>query len=242
MAELPVDQGAAASLETLRGDGAERFDPVRWRFIEALARRGQQHQGEAKRIIDGKLAEALAAYRERFEQTRNEARESVARISEQSPDAADELQRLLSEADFGALKRFVAGMEKRHSPLAELTRHLAQFSAQDGEGGATETPGARGELKAIRNFRKTWSKLAVDKQLAQAIEQAPDNAGPLNSHMLVLRSLALMRDISPDYLSRFMSYVDTLLWLDQAEVKDKPAAKKASAAKSTASVGRSPSR
>ena len=38
--------------------------------------------------------------------------------------------------------------------------------------------------------------------------------------MLVLRSLALMRDISPDYLNRFMSYADTLLCLDQGE-KDK---------------------
>jgi hypothetical protein len=35
--------------------------------------------------------------------------------------------------------------------------------------------------------------------------------------MLVLRSLALMRDISPDYLNRFMSYADTLLCLDQCE-------------------------
>ena len=242
MAELPVDQGAAPSLEALRGDGADRFDPVRWRFIEALARRSQQHQGEARRIINGKLAETLTNYRQRFEQAQNEARDTVARISEQFPEAGGELQRLFAEADFGALNRFVAGLEKRHSPLAELTRHLAQLSPQEGDGGATQAPGARGELKAIRNFRKTWSKLAVDKQLAQAIEQAPDNAGPLNSHMLVLRSLALMRDISPDYLSRFMSYVDTLLWLDQAEIKDKPAAKKALAAKSPTSAGRSLSR
>lgn len=241
MAELPVDHGAAPSLETLVGDGEGRFDPVRWRFIEALARRGQQHQGEARRIIDSRLAEALTAYRQRFEQARNEARQSVARISEQSPDAADELQRIFAEADFGAVKRFVAGLEKRHSPLAELTRHLAQLSPESADDHLAQAPGARGELKAIRNFRKTWSKLAVDKQLAQAIEQAPDNAGPLNSHMLVLRSLALMRDISPDYLSRFMSYVDTLLWLDQAEI-NKPAAKKALAAKSTASAGRGLSR
>jgi hypothetical protein len=46
--------------------------------------------------------------------------------------------------------------------------------------------------------------------------QAPQNAGPINSHMLVLRSLGLMRDASPDYLSRFMGYVDTLLFLEEA--------------------------
>jgi hypothetical protein len=41
----------------------------------------------------------------------------------------------------------------------------------------------------------------------------------------VLRSLALMRDISPDYLNRFMSYADTLLRLDQGE-KEKPSSPK----------------
>ena len=35
--------------------------------------------------------------------------------------------------------------------------------------------------------------------------------------MLVLRSLALMRELSPDYLNRFISYADTLVCLEQAE-------------------------
>jgi hypothetical protein len=35
--------------------------------------------------------------------------------------------------------------------------------------------------------------------------------------MLMLRSLGLMRDLSPDYLNRFMGYVDTLFFLDSAE-------------------------
>jgi hypothetical protein len=66
-------------------------------------------------------------------------------------------------------------------------------------------------------FRNTWSKLSADKQLNKALDQAPKNAGPINSHMLVLRSLALMREISPDYLNRFISYADTLVCLEQAE-------------------------
>ena len=125
------------------------------------------------------------------------------------------------------------------TPLAELTRDLAQHSASGGEGGAWSAPVADGgvakldELKAIRQFSKTWSELAVDRQLAQAIEQAPDNAGPLNSQRLVLRSLALLREISPDYLRRFMSYADALLWLEQAQTtsKDKAAAKNRAPAK-----------
>ena len=67
--------------------------------------------------------------------------------------------------------------------------------------------------------------------MAQALGQAPANAGPINSHMLVLRSLALMRDISPDYLNRFLSYADTLLCLDPGEKEKPAAAKKPPAAK-----------
>jgi hypothetical protein len=114
----------------------------------------------------------------------------------------------------------------RRTPLSDLARHIAQQSPEPVEARMDSGIGARSELKAIRKFRNTWSKLSVDKQVAQALDQAPKNAGPINSHMLVLRSLALMRDISPDYLNRFMSYVDTLLCLDQSETKSKPTPKK----------------
>jgi hypothetical protein len=100
-------------------------------------------------------------------------------------------------------------------------RQLEQQSPDYADAPLAEHAGSRSELKTLRNFRNTWSKLSADKQAAQALEQAPTNAGPINSHMLVLRSLALMRDISPDYLNRFMSYADTLLCLDQCE-KEKP--------------------
>jgi hypothetical protein len=55
--------------------------------------------------------------------------------------------------------------------------------------------------------------------------------------MLVLRSLALMREISPDYLNRFMSYADTLLSLDQY-AKGKPAPAKKTGATKAAKAAR----
>lgn len=230
MAEVPLADDAA---------GEARFDPVRWRYIEALARRAQPLRGAAKRLVDGKLAAAQADYRRRYVKARSEARRTVDCLCAQYPQAADELQRLLADADFRALERFAAMCAARPTPLAELMRDLAQHSASGGEGGAWSAPVADGgvakldELKAIRQFSKTWSELAVDRQLAQAIEQAPDNAGPLNSQRLVLRSLALLREISPDYLRRFMSYADALLWLEQAQTtsKDKAAAKNRAPAK-----------
>jgi Protein of unknown function (DUF2894) len=71
-------------------------------------------------------------------------------------------------------------------------------------------------LKTLSYFRSTWSKLSADRRLTQSLAKVPENAGPLNSQHLVHRSLTLMRDLSPEYLNRFMSYVDALSWLDQA--------------------------
>ncbi len=195
-------------IASLRIIGADQLDPVRFHFIETLAKRLLQHQGAVKRILDDKLTDALATYRERLEQTN-----TTTRITK------------------------LARLEKkdRLSPLAELARHIVQHSPENDETGLADDPGFPPELKAIRNFRDTWSTLSVDKQVRQAIEQAPENAGPLNSHGLVLQSLALMRDISPDYLKRFMSYADSLLWLDQADRKNKPMSKKSATAKTTKS-------
>ena len=74
------------------------------------------------------------------------------------------------------------------------------------------------ELKAVRNYRSTWSRLKVDQRMAQLQAKVPGNAGPLNTHKLLHEALTLMRDASPQYLQQFMAQVDALLWLDQAGV------------------------
>jgi hypothetical protein len=98
---------------------------------------------------------------------------------------------------------------KPATPLAQLNQYIA---------GATRQPGAsaRPELRSAQAFRETWSRICAEEEVSEAVQRGPDNAGPLNSHMLVLRTLGLMRELSPDYLRRFMAHADTLLWLDQA--------------------------
>ena len=212
-----------ALIASLYTAGADRFDPVRLHYLEALAKRAAMHQGGVKRMLDAKLSQALAAFKERFDLAQCDARETLALGVQQYPHAASDLQRLFAAGDFKGLQQFTATLNNREqSPsLGALVRQLEQHSAENADVHPEGNAGPRSELKTIRNFRNTWSKLSVDKQVAQALEQAPKNAGPINSHMLVLRSLALMRDISPDYLNRFMSYAETLLCLDQGE-KEKP--------------------
>jgi AcrR family transcriptional regulator len=228
-----------ALIASLRLAGAEKFDPVGLHFIDALARRASSHEGSVRHLLDSRLERALAAFKERFDCARSATREAIAESVKDYPQASNDLQRLFAAGDFQGVRQHTANLRDSDpcASLGALVRRLEQQSHDDsiepsdakgsaasGAAGGTMSgitraviAGQHPELKTIRNFRNTWSKLSVEKQVTQALEQAPANAGPINSHMLVLRSLALMRDISPDYLNRFMTYADTLLCLDQGE-------------------------
>ncbi len=172
-----------AALAALREQGADRVDPMRLRYLEALAARMSGCDGD-----------------------------TIAYLAARFDSALDELAARCAASE-GAT-RAAPAQRAAPCPLAALNRDYAPASP---------------ELKAVRMFGKTWARLSVDRQIRQALEKEPDNAGPLNSHLLVLRSLAQMRELSPDYLNRFMAHVDTLLWLDQAVALTKPARKDAAA-------------
>lgn len=91
------------------------------------------------------------------------------------------------------------------SGLAELVERLDAGSAA-----LAHYP----RLPALQAMRDTWQKMHADSRLRIALEQAPAEGGPLNSTVLVHRMLDVMRDLSPDYLRHFVTYADTLAWLD----------------------------
>jgi hypothetical protein len=67
-----------ATLDAWRASGAAAVDPVRFRFIEALARRTAAHEGRARRLLDEKLAQAIAGYGEKLERARQAPPRAVA--------------------------------------------------------------------------------------------------------------------------------------------------------------------
>lgn len=79
-------------------------------------------------------------------------------------------------------------------------------------------------LRSTLRFHQTWGLIHAEAQVEQATQQAPANAGPLNPHRLVLRTLGMMRELSPEYLQQFLSQLDALQWLEQAMPPDKPSA------------------
>lgn len=202
----PVDSDETidpvAMLAAWRAGGDDRVDPVRFSFIEALTRRTAAHHGDARRILDDKVRSLVTAYGAALDNARG-------------PTGAN----AGNDATSPALPR--------RGPLAELVDHVARLaSSQAGgtaAGDAVQALAATSEMKALRYFRSTWSRLSADRRMTQSLATVPENAGPLNSHHLVHRTLELMRDLSPEYLNRFMSHVDALLWLDKASAGHAPA-------------------
>jgi Protein of unknown function (DUF2894) len=125
-------------------------------------------------------------------------------------------------------------MSTQPSHLAVLNAHIAQAN-QAAAGGTPSSGGRWPDLRSAQRFRETWERLGAEEAVVRATHRAPENAGPLNSHMLVLRTLGLMSELSPHYLRRFLSQTETLLWLEQAQGQLKaPAGKGKVAAKAGA--------
>ena len=218
-------------LESLRQAAADKLEPVQFHHVKALAERVQAQQGSVRGVLHRKLEQAAADLRLRLEQARVQAQRASAECAQRHPDAAAELQRLLADGDVPRLRRAIAALQqgRQSQSLADLSRDLT-----GGRQEQARSPGqreARPELKSVHYFRETWGRISADKRVTQALGQAPKNAGPINSHAVALRSLALMRELSPDYLNRFISYVDTLLCLEQCERENQLPAKVADGGK-----------
>ncbi|MGA8392635.1 MAG: DUF2894 domain-containing protein, partial [Burkholderiaceae bacterium] len=153
-------------------------------------------------------------------------------LSQRIATAPEAVQRVLE----GKLDAALMGLEQRlaktqpASSNDEAPRPAAPLAALNHYLRGLKPPGdsdARPDLASVRRFRETWQRITAEDQVAEAVERGPANAGPLNSHRLALRTLGLLRDLSPDYLRRFLSHVETLQWLEQASQTIAPVKPKA---------------
>ncbi|CAK0404076.1 chemotaxis motB protein [Burkholderia pseudomallei] len=230
-----VDDVAARAQHTLdawRERGADRLDPVRFRFIDALRRRAAARGGDARRLLDARLAALIDAYAadlRRAESNGDACECAGAPAPAPAPAPASSTSPAPTPAAPSTTTTSPAASspaEPARGPLAALldyigSRERPTASAPDETRAAPASPTASGrvalraEPELLDYFRETWSKLSADSQLRASLEQVPKNAGPLNSSSLVHRSLSLMRELSPEYLRQFLSYVDALSWLQQ---------------------------
>lgn len=179
---------ARAMLDAWRDQHADRLNPMRFHFMEALERRAASHDGEVRRILDEKLFRLLESYADDLKKT--DAKKSA-------PTAP--ARETLARETFGDLLEHIVSCTKMSGAAEDAALQAAPFP----------------ELGALDTFRNIWSRLHGESQLRQALDHLPTNAGPLNSSALVHRSITLMREQSPGYLQQFLSYVDALSWMEQ---------------------------
>jgi hypothetical protein len=198
-------------LETLaawRARGADRHDPVRFHFIEALARRAAAQSGAARRVLDDRLARLLRAYED-----------DAAGAACKSDEA-----RKAGDAECSGQAENPAGIDAQPGTLADLLAELARHhAAARGDAGDENAPSDAAvpprpsypEVPLLDEVRAVWSRVSANRQLRQSLEQVPQNAGPLNSSHLVHRALSVMHELSPAYLHQFLAYADALSWMER---------------------------
>jgi hypothetical protein len=173
-------------------------------------------------LLDGAKDAEMAALAEEAAQRDPLGWHHIQVLTERTRTQTGLAQVLLKAKLNSALTQLQARLAVQKKPYTPPTRHtpsplsalLQDMAAPSAERPLSPSGQGRMDNPSVAQFRQQLGKISVQKQVTQAIAQAPQNAGPINSHMLVLRSLGLMRDLSPDYLNRFMGYVDTLLFLD----------------------------
>lgn len=234
---------ARAVLDAWRASGADRVNPLRFHLIDALDRRAAAYDGAARRRLDERLADLIAAYDGELKG----AAEAEAVAHADAAAAAD------APADDGTgADGDCAQDAAKAGPLAELIAYLgnplgnplgnangnplaadgtAEVSLSGDPAHDSRDPlglrAAYPELPLLDEFRALWSRFSADRQVRQSQERVHKNAGPLNSNQLVHRALTLMREMSPGYLQQFLSYTDALMWMEQMTAAAAPPPKEA---------------
>ena len=207
---LPADAeaGVLASLASLREAGAAQREPVLFHYVEALASRMQAAPEAVRRVLHDRLQDALA--------------DCARRVGERLQGAP-----LGDDAAAAGTLSGGQGMASE-APLVVLNRYIREVTEVAGEAADSAPLAATGELwpelKNAERFKEAWSRIRADDAVELAIGRGPEGAGPLNGHKLMLRSLTLMRELSPEYLRHFLSHAESLLWLDRAYGRLKRAA------------------
>lgn len=187
---MPADSAALAQLQAWRDSGADRCDPPRFELIAALAQRAQRYAGSARAQLDARLLQLTDAYAQRVAV---EVAKPAANASVGSP-----LQSLLQQLEADPLQYQL--------PLRTDNAVVADHDSGDGNDTAL--------MPALDEFQQLWSRIRIDSLLRQCLDSLPEDAGPLHSSVLTYRAMALMQELSPEYLQHFIAYVDVLTWME----------------------------
>lgn len=194
-----------SALDAWLSEGADRLDPIRLQRMRALERRAAAQDGEVRRLLDERLQALAATYAADVRSNAFPAAPTPTRTSAAPASAA-----------------------RPRTALTSLIEHMAAGApSQAAGGGDAFAPPSRLDSAVLDDLMQVCAGIRTESQLRQALTPASADAGPLNSASLVHRALTLMRDLSPDYLAHFISYVDALSGLEPVCARATPLAENA---------------
>ncbi|MBW2942148.1 DUF2894 domain-containing protein [Zhongshania aquimaris] len=202
------------------------------KIADALARYRIDQEAKAQRIAtslaelgesDRALAEALLnngdefAFKKLLLTHQNNTRPSDKAIAKVMAlrELLDE-KPVSSDASASALERQLREQERQSLSGAAYTADIA-LSQGDAEPMPDQRP-----LQASQKMQVFQQRSAIAKRVEIAIQQGPESPGPLNPQMLALKALTAMRDLSPQYLHRYVNYLDALFWIDHVTERPEP--------------------
>jgi len=186
-------------------------DPVRLRYIESLLLKAEKSAGALAPVLEGRVREAISDFRDGVSHRRRAAGDAGPG-RRQCSGISQLVQLLNTQRD--------ESHDPRDGSLDDALRQqeLELVAAIAAEADVPPMAGTSGQdvLRAARSLQRAMVRLNADRAVAQAMADVPPEAGPLNPQRLAARSLHTMKELSPHYLGRFVSYIDTLFWLEQA--------------------------
>lgn len=224
---------------------ANEFDPAKFCYIDTMSRRASEMCPAVAIMLGQKALAALREYHAQFVRSRNDAKNAITVVKTSFPAESEKIQQLFEDHNYNGVQRLKARLErnKNRDTLVVLSRLIMakQIGVTENEKGysfddvllqqehevvsslantvkdSTMLPSNNfGDLKSVRLFKESWRKISADRLVTQALADAPEGAGPLNGQQLAVRSLSVLRDLSPAYLNRFVTYFDSMLWLEQS--------------------------
>jgi len=241
-ADLEAEQEAdlEAGLSALREAGAQHFDPVRFHIIATMVNKSPGLRDAAAAGLRQRASRKLLAYQADMKRARQCAQLHLETINSLFPEHREAAAQLLANADVKALASLLEELQRQPegTPLQQLCRQLQSNESQPRGETTVPSPGdylrqqeleltgaatpgnatAYGDrpvpLKSAQLCRDALTQLQAEHLVTQASRAVPEDSGPLNPHKLALRSLTTLREISPGYLGRLVSYLDTLSWLE----------------------------
>lgn len=236
-----------AALLAVRDSGAERFDPVRFQVISAMADKALTHRSRTARLVRQRALVRLTAYQESFQREQKKAEPLPEQIERQYPAHGEQARKLFNAHRFAQLQQLACKLQRTatDNPVAQLSEQLLAAEPTSAKAQSTPLkphdfmrqqereltrPAATNTspadlawthqptpLKSAQQCRESLAQLEAEHLVSQASRAVPEDSGPLNPQKLAIRSLLTLRELSPGYLGRFVSYLDTLAWLEQID-------------------------